>query len=424
MRLLVITILSALGAVVLVTVAPVAAADTTYIYWTPNNDVWAGRASIDGTNVNSEFFNSGGPSSGIAVDSQHIYWPVDLNGFSGTTIGRVNLDGTGANTSAINTTAVPYGIAIDATHIYWANHWRGSIGRANLDGTNANPDFITGISEPQAVAVDGTYVYWASFGPSPYTTTGKIGRAKLDGTDKDLSFITGAGNPQGVAVTSTHVYWTNGLGGIGRAGIDGSAPNQHFIASYGGPAGIAVTSDHIYWAEVTSFKILSANLDGSGASTLIDLASTRTSPHGSQPWGIAIHTVPGPSPTLPTLGLTAPATATVGTSVTLDGVTVGGDAAGQTFTLSMRIAGAGSSSSLGSVTGTAFPLAVHPAWIPPTAGTYTVTLELLDANSTVVVTASQTIYVSVPVTPTPTPASAPEPEPTPTPVVTLSLIHI
>lgn len=398
-----------------VAAAPSASADTTYIYWTTNNDTWAGRATIDGTSPNYGFFNTGGPSSGIVIDNQRIYWSADLSGFTGHTIGTVSIDGTGANQSAIDTTAVPYGIAIDATHIYWANHWTGSIGRANLDGTGANPSFITGITEPQAVAVDGNYVYWTSFGPSPYNGTGKIGRANLDGTGANLSFITGASNPQGIALSSTHIYWTNGLGGIGRASLDGTGANQAFISAFGGPAGIVVTSTKIYWAEVTTFRIVSANLDGSGAAILVNLSVTPTSPYGAQPWGLAVHTVP--SPILPTLSLTAPATAVAGQSVSLDGVTVGGSTAGQSFTLDMDVAGAGGASNLGSVSATAFPLALHPSWTPSTAGSYTVTLNLRDAGNAVVASTSQVISVSAAPAPTPAPDPAPAPAPTVAPIV-------
>jgi hypothetical protein len=83
---------SALLAATLLLIAT-APADGNFVYWTngqnPTGSV--GRAKINGTGLNDNFIpNLAGPS-GVAVDSQHIYWVETDAG----RIGRANLDGSG-----------------------------------------------------------------------------------------------------------------------------------------------------------------------------------------------------------------------------------------------------------------------------------------------------------------------------------------
>jgi virginiamycin B lyase len=47
----------------------------------------------------------------IAVDSTHVYWANWANG-SGTTIGRASIDGSEVNTNFISGASGPYGVAV------------------------------------------------------------------------------------------------------------------------------------------------------------------------------------------------------------------------------------------------------------------------------------------------------------------------
>ncbi len=168
-----------------------------YIYW--SNAAGIGRANLDGTDVTPDLINlSGHTVSGLAVDSQHIYWAERFNG----TIGRANLDGSGVTSSFVTVDPGVAGVAVDSQHIYWAQDTSGtpaggSIGRASIDGTGADPTFITGAATPRGIAVDGEHIYWANyvtcnFQTNPFSdcTGGTIGRANLNGSAVDQAYIT------------------------------------------------------------------------------------------------------------------------------------------------------------------------------------------------------------------------------------------
>ena len=231
-----------------------------YVYWVDNGGT-IGRAELDGTGVNSNFFSvEPGDIYGFARDAGHIYYSNDGAGVSFHRIGRVNVDGTGANTNHVPDVighSTAWGIAVDDSHIYWAD-LSGAIGRSNLDGSDANLNFITGIADVINVAVDGDHIYWVSNG------TKKIGRANLDGTGVDPSFVTSTKTVSKIAVDGGHIYWSAVFADvIGRANIDGSGVDDAFINTADGPIGIAVDAGHVYWAN--SGSIGRANLDGTAA---------------------------------------------------------------------------------------------------------------------------------------------------------------
>jgi DNA-binding beta-propeller fold protein YncE len=94
---------------------------------------------------------------------------------------------------------------------------------------------------------------------------------------------------RGISLDSLHgyVYWTGLQGrGVSRISLDGAVP-QKIISPAGDPGGIAINpvSGKVYWAEgYGTNRIMRANLDGSGAETLI------TTPTG-YPEGLALDLV-------------------------------------------------------------------------------------------------------------------------------------
>jgi hypothetical protein len=165
--------------------------NSSHVYWTSFIESHIGRANLDGTNVNQSLI---GPTNPFAVetDAQHLYWSKFGGG-----IGRANLDGTNVDQGFIALSGSPTtGLAIDSAHIYWTSRDTGVIGRASLDGSNVDPSFITGASDPYGIAVDSTHLYWVNNGDET------IGRASIDGSHVVQSFISG-GAEYGISVDAT-----------------------------------------------------------------------------------------------------------------------------------------------------------------------------------------------------------------------------
>ena len=171
--------------------------DDRYIYWSNGTEI--GRANIDGTDVTPDFISVGGDElDGLAVDGFDIYWGDRTRG----TIGRANIDGTAVNPAFVRGTAGVTGVAVDSQHIYWTeltggSPAAGSIGRASIDGSGADPSFITGAAEPFGITVDYAHIYWANnfdcndqTQPPSGCAGGTIGRANLDGSAVNQAFIT------------------------------------------------------------------------------------------------------------------------------------------------------------------------------------------------------------------------------------------
>jgi hypothetical protein len=262
-----------------------------HIYWTGSGGI--GRADLDASNSNGAFIPLASPHipTGLASDSQHIYWTETSNSPL-PSIGRANLDGTSADSNFIalpepvtGTHAQPIGLAVDAQYIYWADPDVPAIGRANLDGTDVRPNFIpigrdpntgAGLGLPFAVAVDANHIYWTDQcrNGNPCATSA-IGRANLDGSNINRDFIASdsTNGVTGIAVDGQHVYWANNYysGGvftaaIGRANLDGTNPNQALVPRDGTIEGMAVDTGFIYWRDNSA--IARANLDGSNANPL------------------------------------------------------------------------------------------------------------------------------------------------------------
>jgi len=276
-----------------------------YVFWSSPLRSTIGRANLNGSGADSTYVTRP-PAlrpSGIAVGGQYVYW---VNADPGSIV-RQSLDAIGApDQTLIGRVPTPEGLAVNGHYIYWADEAAGMIGRAGLDGSHPNERFISGAHHPYGVAVDGQYIYWTNF------ATGTIGRAAVDGSGVDESFITGADRPYGVAVNGQYIYWTNLRGNtIGRAAVDGSGADESFITGAGGPTGIAVDPGYLYWSSLRTHSVARAPIDGSGS---VDDAFIRVT--DSQWVAVADR-----APTW-TLQFTAtPASATIGTAVTLSAAT-------------------------------------------------------------------------------------------------------
>lgn len=225
-----------------------------HIYWTdvPDSGPAIGRAKIDGTQVNRQFFDTGtlGAPAGLAVDSSHIYWA----GWQSNKIGRADIDGQNVQSEWISGSGDPFGtagvqtagVAVSADRIYWGN-WRaglgsalGPIGFAEITGSPSTNDYVSSTSGANSLAVTPNYLFWGNYGNGE---TSSIGRLEFGGPSPDNDFISGIKTPDGVASDGLYIYWTNRTdGAIGRANVNGTGVNQTFLPGVASPYGIAVDS--------------------------------------------------------------------------------------------------------------------------------------------------------------------------------------
>jgi len=246
-----------------------------FIYWASQDSDAIGRANLDGSGVEPNFINpvpvaTGGPykPSGVAVDSDHVYWAAehfDAGLEEEGVVGRAGLESSSIEPAFIAGAAHPSGVAADGEHLYWpddavvAGH--STIARAHLNGSGVEQAFIGGLGRPCGIAVDSEHIYW--------NEGSSIGRANLDGTGVNTTFITLTnpglhGQPAcGVAVGGGHIYWGNN-GSIGRANLDGSGVSEEFITGTEQACGVAVDGEHVYWVGGDKGSIGRSNLDGSG----------------------------------------------------------------------------------------------------------------------------------------------------------------
>lgn len=214
------------------------------LYWGHDNSI--GVVNLDGSQADPSFSRGRWGTSGIAVDSAHLYFGVASNDGS---IGRMNFDGSNVDEALVSGLEFPSGVAVDGNRLYWADRLTNLIGRANLDGSDVQRGFIAGAAAPCGVAVDGAHVYWSNLDAD------SIGRANLDGSHVEQDFIVGADRPCGLAVTPTQIYWTSltdevrDPGSIGRAPIAGGAAENQFIAGIYLAFSLAADSTHLYWTD-------------------------------------------------------------------------------------------------------------------------------------------------------------------------------
>src|SRR5262249_41209734 len=105
-----------------------------------------------------------GPS-GIAVDSQSVYWSDSLpvTGDQGA-IRKVPIGGGSTPIKLTNTGLNPVVAAVDASWVYYTEVAQGgSVARVPIQGGTSPLPYATGQAAPQGMAV-GSTIYWANYG--------------------------------------------------------------------------------------------------------------------------------------------------------------------------------------------------------------------------------------------------------------------
>jgi len=203
----------------------------TNIFWSgpgglPGAPVVASATLAGTSQVNPLITLSPGPTQGsgpLAADSGHVYYGV-FSGMGGNTqITRADPDGSNQTNVGSPFSGQLSGLAVDSNYLYY--NTGAKIARVGLNGSNPT-DLVTGLTNASGLAVNSSYIYWGTKGSSSST----IGRANLDGTSPTASFISGLSKPAGVAIDNAHIFWTNSdTGSIGRADIGGTTVTPSFV---------------------------------------------------------------------------------------------------------------------------------------------------------------------------------------------------
>ncbi len=275
------------------------------IYWTDwagNNNVW--QAGLDGSNPASVIMGQLSNPEGIDLDlSSGKMYIADNGGEPGIgsdpRVIRANLDGSGIEVLA--TGGRPSDVTLDVAggKMYWTD-WAGSsnVWRANLDGSDAEVVISGEFSNPSGIDLDlvnGKMYITDEGGVDGVGSIPSVARANLDGSG--LEILATGGRPSGVAVDAVNrkLYWTDWVGAnnVWQANLDGSNATAIISGVFSDPNGIDVDPvlGKIYLADSggvngigSSPSITSANLDGSGLSTLAT---------GGRPSDVAV--IPEPS---------------------------------------------------------------------------------------------------------------------------------
>ncbi len=131
---------------------PVGVATTTYsLFWTELGRDTIADASLAGSEVNHNFIvDAEGPEAvailAVLEKELQIFWSNSAS----NTIGKA---GPGINQSFITGADGASGVAVDTEYVYWGNYSDNTVGRATINGSEVNQSFITA-HDPAGLALD------------------------------------------------------------------------------------------------------------------------------------------------------------------------------------------------------------------------------------------------------------------------------
>lgn len=237
--------------------------------------------TINGVGTTTETINLNGFGSGLAIDKVNnmLYYGDDDN----LQIKRVKTDGSDPEVLFDGLSAVG-NIAIDVTggKVYWTNRSEGAVYRGNMDGSGSAEAIITTLSLPEGIAVYDGKVYVTDVDVPPVGEN--IYKADLNGANLEV-FVGGSwGYALGIDEVNNVLYFgdqgvyddpnDNKLKSVSlsnNTNINTIAAIEPIGTNGSRTYGIAVNTNEnkVYWTDRGSDKIKSANLDGSGVSTIL-----------------------------------------------------------------------------------------------------------------------------------------------------------
>jgi DNA-binding beta-propeller fold protein YncE len=270
------------------------------------------RVGTDGAKPDAIVTTGNAEPDGVAVDvaGGHVYW-TNMGAPQGITQGndgyilRADLDGSNVTPIVpMGGTHTPKQMKLDAAHgkIYWSDREGMRVMRANVDGSNIETLVTTAPASASAdmanwavgIALDlaGGKMYWTQKGPGPTggASTGSVRRAALeipaaqDSTNRSDIEVLFSGLPEPIDLDldldKRQMYWTDrGDNTVSRAPMDppaGADPAQRtdrdiLVHGAGQAIGIALDLPNgvMYYTALDTGAVSKANLDGSGAKTLV-----------------------------------------------------------------------------------------------------------------------------------------------------------
>lgn len=192
-----------------------------------------------------------------------------------TGVERAGLAGTGLETVQLEPAGFEDDIALDVPEgtMYWTDTYASVIEKSDLDGSDVQILLDDFGAEPVGIALDvpDGKMYW--------TDSHGVRRANLDGSDVELVTGEPAGGFIALDEPAQRMYWADfKLGDIKTAAMTPGAEVTNIAVKQRHPFGIAVdpSAGKVFWLDLDLEKnkkeadqIVSANLDGSEARTLI-----------------------------------------------------------------------------------------------------------------------------------------------------------
>lgn len=216
-------------------------------------------------------------NGGLAIDSTNLYYSNRSNG-------RVETVGlSGGPISVIGSGGYATGVALDSQYVYWGNGSRPPDGNL-LRAAKSMPDGGAGEqlsgevfpAYPVRLAVSAGYLYWLSIDDPGDVPSHHIRRVPVGAGLQSLQDIASAPGLRGFGVDAQYVYYATPLNHIARVKTDGSDVTV-FIDNTD-PVDVQVTADEIFWS-TTDTKVMKARKsDGLGRVTLYAHPTTAGTP--------------------------------------------------------------------------------------------------------------------------------------------------
>jgi len=247
------------------------------VYWSGSSVQAVRRSNLDGSNI-EEFLTALSNPSGLDLDTSAGKLYVSDRSYD--KIVRSNLDGSSAEDAIVGLN--PQGIAPDFLNGYlYRTDFHGNIYRTTVGGTILDDRIVEGLGHLGGITLDvaGGKMYWGNL------DAGQIQRANLDGSGVE-SVVSGV-SPNHLVLDAADrtVYWTSsGDNKIQRVNTDGTGLEDLIVGPNGFRAyAINFETAKMYWSISNNDTIWTASLDGSDVQTVVV-------PGAQLPRGLAIET--------------------------------------------------------------------------------------------------------------------------------------